>query len=87
MPATCSSHIPAGSRQKVLDLLTCAREEAVQAQPWTSHRNMDMDKKIAQGMQTKGYNQDQQQCCMKVKKQQQVCHKDREANSQSGAEP
>ncbi|EMP35927.1 Multidrug resistance-associated protein 9 [Chelonia mydas] len=86
MPATCSRRAPLWSRQEILDPLGLWGEEAVQAQHQTSCRNVDIDKKIAQGKQEKEYDRNHQQRHVKAKELWQAYQKAREANNQSGDE-
>ncbi|EMP37446.1 hypothetical protein UY3_05355 [Chelonia mydas] len=59
--------------------------EAVQVQLQTSRRNFDIYEQIAQEMQDKEYDRDQQRCCVKAKELRQAYQKAREANNRSGA--
>lgn len=62
-------------------------KEANKAQPQISHRNMDVYEQIEWGMQEKGSDREQKQCCAKAKELWQAYQKAREANSQLDAEP
>ncbi|XP_043360580.1 zinc finger and SCAN domain-containing protein 29-like [Dermochelys coriacea] len=71
----------------MLDLISVWREEAVQSQPRSSHRNYDTFGQISRDRLERGHDRDALQCRVKVKELWNAYHKAHEANSRSGAAP
>ncbi|EMP27338.1 Zinc finger and SCAN domain-containing protein 29 [Chelonia mydas] len=87
MPAPCTMRSPAWSNAELLDLIGIWREEAVQFQLRSSHRNYDTYGKISSCMIERGHDQDTLQCRVKVKELRNAYHKARKVNHCSGAVP
>ncbi|EMP29203.1 hypothetical protein UY3_13683 [Chelonia mydas] len=82
-----SRHSPAWSTPELLDLLSPWGEEAVQSQPHSSHRNIDIYGLIASGMQENGYERDMQPCHANSKELRQAYQKATEASHHSSVVP
>nr|XP_048711541.1 zinc finger protein with KRAB and SCAN domains 2-like [Caretta caretta] len=83
----CARRSPVWSNSEVLDLISVIREEAVQSQLRSSHRNYNTFGQISRDMMERGHDQDALQCRVKVKELRNAYCKAREANSCSGAAP
>ncbi|EMP34240.1 Zinc finger and SCAN domain-containing protein 20 [Chelonia mydas] len=87
MPAPRTRRSPACSNAELLDLISIWREEAVQSQLCSSHRNDDAYRQISRYMIERGHDQETLQCRVKVKELWNTYHKAHEANHGSGAAP
>ncbi|XP_073213544.1 myb/SANT-like DNA-binding domain-containing protein 7 [Lepidochelys kempii] len=83
----CTRRSPVWSNDEVLDLINVWREEAVQSQLRSSHRNYDTFGQISRDMMERGHGRDALKCRVKVKELWNAYRKAREANRCSGAAP